>query len=297
MPQESVHGRKHIAVIRSRSQHEPVEPERIADGLGLIAPGQIVYPHLFAPGFQLFRQQQRGLSGVAVNGRVCYDHAFFLRRIAGPGLIQGKIRRQIAGQHRAMKRADGLNIQRRGLFQQRLHRHAEFAYDADVIPPGFVRPGFIHIQRAEFAKPIRGKEHLVRRIIGDHHLGPMHHGRHHKLQRMRAQAQRGIFGGHHAPRRFIPAIKLAHHRKRLSRCHHLRGGICVQKTGNIGRMIRLHMLHDQIIRLPPIQYGGQVLHPFIAEPCVHGVHNRNLFIHNHIRIVCHPMGHGILALK
>ncbi len=62
-------------------------------------------------------------------------------------------------------------------------------------------------------------------------------------------------------------------------------------------MVRLHMLHNQVIRLAAVQHGGQVIHPFVGKITVNRIHNRNFFIQNHVGIVGHPIRHHILPLE
>ena len=62
-------------------------------------------------------------------------------------------------------------------------------------------------------------------------------------------------------------------------------------------MIRLHVLHHQVVRLPAAQHGLDILQPLLAEARIHRVHHGNLVIHNHIGIICHAIGHQVLALE
>ena len=62
-------------------------------------------------------------------------------------------------------------------------------------------------------------------------------------------------------------------------------------------MIRLHMLYNQIIRLPAAKYGRYVIQPFMRKIAVNRIHHRNLLIQNHIGIVSHAIWHHILPFK
>ena len=62
-------------------------------------------------------------------------------------------------------------------------------------------------------------------------------------------------------------------------------------------MIRFHMLYDQIIRFPPIQYPIQVIQPFVFEIRIYRIHNCDLLIQDHIRIISHSIWYCVLSLE
>lgn len=62
-------------------------------------------------------------------------------------------------------------------------------------------------------------------------------------------------------------------------------------------MIGLHVLHHQIIRLAPAQNHGQIIQPFMLKMLIHRVHHGDFLVQDHIGIIGHSVGHGILALK
>ena len=62
-------------------------------------------------------------------------------------------------------------------------------------------------------------------------------------------------------------------------------------------MIRLHVLHDQIIRLPALQRGGEIVEPLLAKVLVYGVHDGDLLVQDHIGIVGHAARHDVLPFK
>ena len=62
-------------------------------------------------------------------------------------------------------------------------------------------------------------------------------------------------------------------------------------------MIRLHVLHDQIIRLSFAKHLTNMLKPLAGKVPVHAVHHRDLLIDDRVGIVGHAVWHGILPLK
>ena len=62
-------------------------------------------------------------------------------------------------------------------------------------------------------------------------------------------------------------------------------------------MIRLHMLNDQIIRLPCAEGFCHVVKPFVGEFPVDGIHHGGLLIENYVGIVGHSVRDDVLPLK
>ena len=63
------------------------------------------------------------------------------------------------------------------------------------------------------------------------------------------------------------------------------------------RMIRLHVLDDEIVRLAVPEDISDVLEPLIAKVGVHRIHDGDFVARNHIGIVRHPQRNDILPLK
>ena len=57
------------------------------------------------------------------------------------------------------------------------------------------------------------------------------------------------------------------------------------------------MLNDQIIGLSAVEDGLDIVQPFMGEVLVNGIHDRDLFINDHIGIVGHAVWHLVLAFK
>ena len=88
-----------------------------------------------------------------------------------------------------------------------------------------------------------------------------------------------------------------HHHKGLGVAHHGNLGILFYKSLNGGGVVRLHVLHYQIIRQAGTQNLVDVLQPLFSLAGIDGVHNRDLVVKNHIRIVGHAVGHDVLTFK
>ena len=83
-----------------------------------------------------------------------------------------------------------LDIKRRCFFQNSLHLCAVLAHDADIVSSCLVCPVLLYIKRTELSKSVRGEKYLIGAVVGHYDLGPMHHRRGDKIQRMFAKRQR-----------------------------------------------------------------------------------------------------------
>ena len=66
---------------------------------------------------------------------------------------------------------------------------------------------------------------------------------------------------------------------------------------DIGRMVGLHMLHHQIIRLTAVQSVLQIVQPGMGKAGIHRIHDSDLLIQDHIGIISHTVGDNVLTFK
>ena len=196
-----------------------------------------------------------------------------------------------------MEGTDDLDIQPGCLLEQRLHLGTVLAHDTNEIPAGFVRPGLIRIGGTELAESVGGEQNLIRRIVGNDDLRPMDHRRRYERQGMLAQIQRIPFSHHDAAIRKVGGEKVLHHSKGFGGGHDLRLRISLGKVHNIGRVIRLHMLDDQIIRHSCAQSVLDIIQPLVGESAVYGIHDGDFFIQDRIGVIGDAIGHLILSFK
>ena len=114
---------------------------------------------------------------------------------------------------------------------------------------------------------------------------------------MPAQRKGGSLFDHELALRIIGAEELFHHGKRLGAGYH--DGVLVKfhERGNIGRVIWLHVLNDQVIGMAVAQKSPDLIQPFLLEMSVHCVHNGDLFVQDDIGIVCHAVRNHVLPFK
>ena len=292
------HEGENIRIIGSGCQNQLAITESILHGLCHVGTGQVMDHNLGAALFlQLLCQQFHGGLGVAVNRGIGNDDALALHPVGGPDVIQIEIVAQILGQHGTVEGADGLDIQGCGLLQQGLDLRTVLTNDADVVAAGFACPGFFHIQGTELAKTVSGEQNLVIGIIGHDDFGPVDHGGGDEGQHMLAQAQGIPLPYHDAAVGVVGAEEILHHGKSLGRRNHHSLGIELQELVDVCGMVGLHVLDHQIVGLAADQDLLDIVQPLVGEILVHGVHDRDLLVQDHIGIVCHAIGDYILAFE
>ena len=303
MGQQIFHRREEEAVVGGAGQHDLSAAEGFGDGIGHIGAGQVHLHDLCALCTQLFCHEVGCCTGVAVDGSTCHKDLFrLLGLVAGPDVVVVQVLAQISGQHRAVQRANGLDVQSRGLFQQRLHLRAVFPHDVQVVAAGFAGPVGLFVKlchSAKAAKAISGEQHLLAALIADHDLRPVHHGGKHKGQGVGAKAQALAVLHHHAALlcHSISAKELIHIQEGLGVAHHLHLRIECRQLCDICAVVRLHVGDHQIIRLTACQSFGQVFQPRLGSAGIHRVQNGGLLVQNDIGIIAHAGGHRILALE
>ncbi len=62
-------------------------------------------------------------------------------------------------------------------------------------------------------------------------------------------------------------------------------------------MVRLKMMHHEIVHIPTPQPIDEVLTPLFGHPCVNSIHQRHLFIKDKVGIIGDAFRRRILALE
>ena len=118
---------------------------------------------------------------MAVDGGAGHqDLLRLLGPVAGPQIVVVQVFAEVAGEDRAVQRADGGDVQRSGLFQQGLHLRAVLAHDVQVVAAGLAGPVGLLVElchSAEAAEAVGGEEDLLGGLIAHHDLGPVDHRR------------------------------------------------------------------------------------------------------------------------
>ena len=158
-----------------------------------------------------------------------------------------------------MQGIDGGKIQAGGFLQQCLNRLAILANNAEVVPAGFTSPVLYRVKGTELAEAVGGEENLVRIVIGDHDFWPVHHGSHDEGQGMGAEGEFAHLPNFQRVCQVKRREKLLHHGESLLVGNDDGLRVLAGKELNGTCMVRLHVLHYQIIRSFTAEHFVQLL--------------------------------------
>ena len=242
------------------------------------------------------------LAGVAVDGgRSHQNGGGVLGLVAGPGVVEAEVGREVPGQDRAVQGADLADLQPGGLLEQGLHLRAVLAHNVQEVPAGIVDPVGEAValgHHPEPAEAVGREEHLLLFLIADHDLGPVDHGGKDKVQGVAAQAEGvAVLDGDPPAGRNGPGEEVFQIGKGLGVAHHLHVRVTGSQTGHAARMVGLNVGDDQIIGRLAGQFGLEGFHPGVAGAGVGRVHDGGLFVPDQIAVVADPAGNGVLALE
>ena len=200
---------------------------------------------------------------------------------------------------RAVQRADDLDVERGRCLEDLGGLQAVFAHDAKIVSARFASPSLriFHVVGAKLTKAVCCEHDLVLAVIGHHDFRPVHHGCEHECEDMAAQNELFAVLDDLLLHSRVLSIELLHEGECFGVSDNNCIGIHFEEAGDIGGMIGLHVLHDQIIGLSAVKNCRQVVKPFLAKALVNSIHDRDLLIHDDIGIVCHSKRHNILSLK
>ena len=246
----------------------------------------------------LGEELDRGLR-VAVDGGVGDEDALRLRLVLAPGVVEPEVVPEVLGEDGAVERADRPDLEPRGLLEHRLHLRAVLADDAEVVAAGLARPalGVLDVVGAELAEAVGGEEDLVRIVVGHEHLGPVDHRRRDEVQRVAAEGERGAVAHDGVAAVPVRAVEVLHHRERLGGGDDLRVGERLHERGDVGGVVGLHVLDDQVVRLARAEGLLDVVEPLVAEARVDGVHHGDAFVDDGVGVVGHAARNAVLALE
>ena len=205
-----------------------------------------------------------------------------------------------------MQRADHLDLQPGGLFQQRLHLRAVFADDVGIVPAGISEPfgPEIHliriqiaVQRAKGAKGVGGVERFGSCVIGHHDLRPVDHRGHDEGKGMPTGRKRIHFLDKLHAAVDVECEEVLHHGVRLGVADdsHLR--VAQDKFTDGRGMVGFHVLYDEVIQLPAGEYMLNVFKVQTADRFIHGVDQDGFFVKQQIRIVTHAVREWVGVFK
>ena len=295
---EAAHERENIRIVGGRRQDQLAVAESVLHGLSHVISGQVKDADLRrALLLQHGSQLVHGLLRMAVDGGVGNHDAVILWRVGRPLVIFIDVIAQVLLQHGTVGRADHLDIQRGGSLQEILNLLAVLADNADVVAARLTGPVLFHIIGAEFAETVRGKQDLVRAVIGHHDLRPVNHRGKYKGEDMLSEGQALAVADSLPLYRIRQVKELVHHNETLFIRNDSGVRINVQEILDVGGVVRLHVLDDQVIRFFSVKDIRQVVQPLVGEADIHRIHDGDLLIHDHIGVISHAVRYDVLPLE
>ena len=150
---------------------------------------------------------------------------------------------------------------------------------------------------AEATKGIRGKQDLFARLIAHHDLRPVHHRRKDEMQLMPAQGQGVLLRYGDRAIAQIQIIELLDEADRLCVADDLHVWKAQCQLFDVGTVIRLHVIDDQIVQRPSVQSGQHIFDKLLADGSVDRVHQTRLFIQDQISVIGNTTRNGKQIFK
>ena len=66
---------------------------------------------------------------------------------------------------------------------------------------------------------------------------------------------------------------------------------------DVGAVVGLHVVDNQIVGPPAFQNGFDIVHPLVGEILIDRIHDGNFLIEDRIGVVGHTVGDNVLAFK
>ena len=177
-----------------------------------------------------------------------------------------------------MERTDLLDIECCGNFEKCLHLFSIFSYDTDEVASRFVVPRFFHIERTEFTEAVCGEQNFFCAVVSYHNFRPVHHRSKDKGKLMGAERKcTAVFYFDFASLK-VEFKEVLDHVECFFVGNNRSVRINFEEICHVCRMVRLHMLDDQVIRCTSVKDLLDIVKPFMREIGIHGIHNRDLVI-------------------
>ena len=155
----------------------------------------------------------------------------------------------------------------------------------------------IAVQRAEGAEGIGRVERFRGRVIGHHDLRPVHHRGHDEGKGVSAGRERvHLLDELHAAVQ-IEREEVLHHRARLGVADDGYFRVTQDKLADGRGVVRLHMLHDEVVELPAREHMVDVFKEQAADRLIHSVDQDGLLVQQQIGVVAHAVRERVGVFK
>ena len=96
----------------------------------------------------------------------------------------------------------------------------------------------------------------------------------------------------------VGAKVVDHHAEGAHAGHYLCLGVALHKGGDASRVIRLHVMDNQVVGRTSIERGLEVAEPLVNKTTIDRIGDGDLFAQDNVAVVCHTvLGHIVLALE
>ena len=231
---------------------------------------------------------------VAVHRAIDQRHADLARRggILGPFLVQFHNAQRVVPPDQAVRGCNHRDRQVGQLVDGPQHRPAKEGHDVHIVAqclalvPGLIGALVVKdcpAQGAITAESVTGKQDLVLNLVGHHRLGPVHHGRRIKAQRVRTQIDAvAIVDDLDA---IGNAMERAQHVLRPLRTHDLGLGRNTPDRARHTGVVWLHVVQDHIVQLGQIDDLLDLVKELVRLQRLGQIHDRFLLVIDQIGIV------------
>ena len=305
--QEVLHRGEDAHVVGDGRQDDVAAAEGLADQLTDMGLRHVIDRHIRDSVLGDLRRKRVGRALCsAVNRAVDHHNRFFFRGVAAPQAVLFDDPAQVLSPNRTVCGTQDLDIHRTGFCQDVLDLLAVLADDVAVIAAGIREPVLLEVhlvgkeiavERTEAAERIRREQRSGNRVIGHHNFGPVDHRCRDEGQCMLADVQGVALAHQDAAVRDVAGEELVQDQGGRQGADHLGIRIAYQHLGDGGAVVRLHVVHDEIVQISPVQHRGQILKKLTCYRAVHRIDQNRLLIQNHIGVVCHAAGNGIYVLE
>ena len=272
--------------------------ESVAESLGHIVSCKVIDENPRTSfGFEFFCKEIYSVSGVTIYGSIGDHDSVCLRCVGGPGVIESDIMAKIFSEYRTMKRTDLLDIKCCSNFEKRLNLFSVFSYDTDEVTSCFVIPWLLYIERTEFAETVCGKQNFFCAVISHHNFRPVYHRSKDKSKLMESKRKCTAVFYFDLASLEVEIKEVLDHVECFFVGNNCGVRINFEEVCHVCCMVRFHMLNDQVIRSASVEDLLDIVEPFMCEVGIYGIHNRDLVIQDHVRVVGHSVRNLILSFK
>ena len=285
-----------LAAVSGATHDEAAVVEDVAQDVGAVALADVVHGDVAHAAVGEGRGDVLShLFGVAVHAAVDDRHAVEAF-VAAEAVVEGDHIAALPRPDGAVGGADGVDLKPGELLECALHGGAVLADDVCVVARHLapeavgVHIGVEHaaVQGAKRAEGVGREEHLLRLLIRDHDLGPVHHRSHVERELVVTQVERVALLDLVQP--VGDAVISGQHAEGLFVADDLHIGIDLAQQADAAGVVRLHVIDHQIVQLAAVEQLSHALEEEVGIADVDRIDQHGLVVDDQIRVVGHAPG-------